>query len=53
MNDVVSGWIASSGHCVNIMSPSATEMGSAAAFPASGSSRSSKFWTQTFARPKN
>lgn len=53
VTDVVSGWIASPGHCANIMSSSATEMGSAAAFPASGSLRSRKFWTQNFARPKN
>lgn len=47
---VVQGWIASPGHCVNIMSPSFTEMG--IAFVADPKSDAGIYWTQVFAAPR-
>lgn len=41
--DVMNSWLSSSGHCKNIMSKSATEMGAA---------KSGRYWAQVFARPR-
>lgn len=41
-DDVMAGWLASTGHCDNIMNPDFTEMGVAV---------SGGYWTQVFARP--
>ena len=46
--DVVAGWLASPGHCANIMSPDFAEMGAAYALRP-GSTRAI-WWTQTFGR---
>ncbi len=45
--DAVAGWVASPGHCANLMNPAFTDMGSAY-----GKSRESGivFWTQVFGR---
>ncbi|MBM0103902.1 CAP domain-containing protein [Steroidobacter sp. S1-65] len=47
---VVQGWIASPGHCANIMSPGFTEMG--IAFVADPKSDAGIYWTQVFATPR-
>lgn len=47
--EAVEGWLASAGHCSNIMDPRFTEMGVAYAF--SSHSRSGTYWTQLFAQP--
>lgn len=39
---VMAGWLASSGHCKNIMNPYFTELGAAEV---------NYYWTQVFARP--
>jgi len=45
--DAVAGWVASPGHCANLMSPGFTEMGSG--FAQSGDPESGiVFWTQVF-----
>jgi uncharacterized protein YkwD len=46
--EVVAGWLASPGHCANIMSPDFAEMGAAYALRP-GSTRAI-WWTQTFGR---
>lgn len=40
---VAAAWLASPGHCQNIMNPNFTELGAA---------RSGNFWTMVFARPR-
>jgi uncharacterized protein YkwD len=49
--ELVSGWLASPGHCENIMEPPFTEMGLAYA---SGSTRlrPTIYWVQTLAAPR-
>lgn len=47
---VVQGWLASPGHCANIMSPGFTEMG--IAFVADPKSEAGIYWTQVFATPR-
>jgi uncharacterized protein YkwD len=47
---VVKGWLASSGHCANIMNGSFTEMG--AAYAVNPKSDMIIFWTQVFGRPR-
>ncbi len=42
VSSVMNGWLASPGHCKNIMSPNFTEFGAA---------ESNYYWTQVFARP--
>jgi uncharacterized protein YkwD len=44
--EVVAGWIASPGHCVNLMQQGYTEMG--AAYAIRGGPRPSAYWTQVF-----
>lgn len=46
---VVAGWLASPGHCVNIMAPEFADMG--AAYAANPGSAMDIYWTQTFGRP--
>jgi len=46
--EVVAGWLASPGHCANIMAPEFAEMGAAYAVR-SGSARGI-WWTQAFGR---
>ena len=45
---VVAGWLASPGHCANIMAPEFAEMG--AAYVANPASTLDVYWTQTFGR---
>ncbi|MGR5062957.1 CAP domain-containing protein [Photobacterium sp. DNB22_13_2] len=46
IEQVMSGWMASSGHCTNIMNAKITEMG------ASVVESDRNYWTQVFAKPK-
>jgi uncharacterized protein YkwD len=48
--EVVAGWLASPGHCANIMQPLVTEMGSGYATTSDG--KFGIYWAQVFARPK-
>lgn len=47
IEQVMSGWLASPGHCSNIMSGSVTQLGASRV----SSSTASDYWTQNFARP--
>ncbi|SFO43273.1 CAP domain-containing protein [Nitrosospira briensis] len=47
---LVNGWLSSSGHCANIMNGSFTEMG--AAYAVNPKSDTVIFWTQVFGRPR-
>ncbi len=49
--EVVAGWLASPGHCVNIMNPAFTEMGSGFAFGGEGR-KMRVYWTQVFGTPR-
>ena len=49
VQDVVDGWMESEGHCTNIMSENAQEMGLACAVNADADYR--YYWTQVFAKP--
>ncbi len=46
----VAGWIASPGHCANLMDPTYTEMG--AAYAVEPSSAGKIYWTQVFGAPR-
>lgn len=46
----VSGWLASPGHCRNIMNPDFTEMG--AAYATNPESAATVYWTQVFGQPR-
>jgi uncharacterized protein YkwD len=48
--DAVAGWLASAGHCTNIMSARYTEMG--VAYATNLASSSAIYWTQVFATPR-
>lgn len=49
--EVMAGWLASAGHCANLMSSAFTQMGAAdASNPASTFGR---YWTQNFGRPSS
>lgn len=48
--EVVAGWLASPGHCANIMEPRIQEMGIGIAV---GKSRGAIYWVQTLAWPKS
>ncbi|WLI90545.1 CAP domain-containing protein [Massilia sp. R2A-15] len=50
-DEVMAGWLASPGHCANIMDRWFTEMGSAYAL-GGGGSNSHPYWTQVFGTPK-
>lgn len=43
VEDVVADWVASAGHCANLMNPSFVEFGAA---------EQDRHWTQVFARPR-
>ena len=45
---VVAGWLASPGHCANMLSPDFTEMG--AAYAINAKTKMDIFWTQVFGR---
>jgi uncharacterized protein YkwD len=49
VQDTVSGWMASEGHCANLMNPSFTEFGLACA--RNDASRYRIYWTQNLGRP--
>lgn len=50
-DEVVAGWLDSPGHCVNIMNPKYTQMGSA--FAISGNPASGRvYWTQVLGTPR-
>lgn len=48
---VVNGWMASPGHCVNIMNPDFSEMG-LACVPGSSSTTYSNYWTMDLGKPR-
>jgi uncharacterized protein YkwD len=48
--EVVAGWLASPGHCANIMQPLVTDMGSGYAI--AGDNKFGIYWAQVFARPR-
>lgn len=48
--DAVADWIASPGHCANLMNPAFTEMGVAVAV--NGKSRMGVYWTLEFGTPR-
>ena len=50
VNAVVDGWMASDGHCANVMNPNFSEMGLACI--ASSSSAYSTYWTMDAGRPR-
>ena len=50
IDSVINGWLASDGHCANIMNPNYTEYGFACAF--NSASDYDTYWTQVFARPQ-
>jgi uncharacterized protein YkwD len=49
--EAVAGWIASPGHCANLMNPNYTQMGAAFAIN-QASENKTMYWTQVFATPK-
>lgn len=49
VNDVMAGWLSSSGHCVNIMRSNYTELG--AALVESSTADYPTYWTADFGRP--
>ncbi|MFC7517964.1 CAP domain-containing protein [Herbaspirillum sp. GCM10030257] len=48
--EAMKGWLASPGHCANIMDPDFSEMG--AAFAISQTSDAGIYWTQVFGKPR-
>jgi uncharacterized protein YkwD len=50
IDPVVQGWLASPGHCANLMNPVYTQMG--IAFALNPKSESGIYWSQTFGRPR-
>lgn len=49
--DAVAAWVASPGHCANLMNPAFTEMGAAYAIDPANDKRT-PYWTQLFAKPR-
>lgn len=49
--DAVAAWLASPGHCANLMNPRFTEMGAAYAIDPLNENRT-PYWTQVFAEPR-
>lgn len=47
---VMAGWLASPGHCKNIMNPDFTELG--AAYATNPASAATSYWTQVFGTPR-
>lgn len=50
VSQAMQGWLASPGHCANLMNPEFTEMG--AAYALNPRSTHSLYWTQVFGRPR-
>ncbi|WP_174237675.1 CAP domain-containing protein [Stutzerimonas nosocomialis] len=50
VKQAMAGWLASPGHCANIMNPDFTELG--AAFATDPRSDAGIYWTQVFGRPR-
>ena len=50
VTQAMQGWLASPGHCANLMNPEFTEMG--AAYALNPRSTHSLYWTQVFGRPR-
>ena len=50
VNAVVDGWMASDGHCANIMAPNFTEVG-LACVPGTSGNTYNTYWTMDLARP--
>ncbi|GAA3968405.1 CAP domain-containing protein [Allohahella marinimesophila] len=48
----MNGWLASEGHCRNIMSSGVTQLGAALATAEPGTAAYSRYWVQNFARPR-
>ena len=51
VNAVIDGWMASDGHCANVMAPNFTEVG-LACVPGTSSSAYNTYWTMDLARPR-
>jgi uncharacterized protein YkwD len=51
VNAVVDGWMASDGHCANLMNPAFTEVG-LACMSGNAATTYSSYWTMTLARPR-
>lgn len=51
VNAVMDGWIASPGHCANLMNPNFAEVG-VACVPRSGSATYSHYWTMNLGTPR-
>jgi uncharacterized protein YkwD len=51
VDSVMDGWIASDGHCANLMNPSFTEVG-LACVPGATSSTYNTYWTMDLGRPR-
>jgi uncharacterized protein YkwD len=52
VNSVVDGWMASPGHCVNLMNPAFTEIGVACVPAASASFTYTTYWTMELGSPR-
>lgn len=53
VSTVMSGWLASEGHCRNIMSSANTQLGAALATAEPGTTNYGRYWVQNFARPRD
>ena len=51
VDSVMDGWIASDGHCANLMNPSFTEFGMAC-IPGAAASNYNTYWTMDLGRPR-
>lgn len=51
VNAVIDGWMASDGHCANLMNPAFTEVG-LACMSGNAATTYSSYWTMTLARPR-
>ncbi|HPG78339.1 MAG TPA: CAP domain-containing protein [Piscinibacter sp.] len=52
VNIVMDGWMASDGHCANIMNPNFTQIGMACIVRGSQANAYSNYWTMDLARPR-
>ena len=51
VNNVLAGWMASDGHCANIMNPNFTQIG-VACIKGTSANRYGDYWTMDLARPR-
>ena len=51
VNNVMAGWMASDGHCANIMNPNFTQIG-VACIKGTSANRYGDYWTMDLARPR-